>query len=114
MKSSGRARQHPSGRVIDSARRSGFDRWQVLRYVIMLQCRGASCRRWPGSSSFWPGDSSLVSVIGIREFTHLRGPTPATHGGIEAFLPLAAGYLLITLPIAMVRPLMEKRFRYQM
>ena len=59
--------------------------------------------------------SSLLSVIGIQEFTYsARAYNSATYGGIESFLMLAVGYLLITLPIAWFAHWMEKRFRYQM
>ena len=55
------------------------------------------------------------SVIGIQEFTYsARAYNSATYGGIEAFLMLAIGYLLITIPIAWFAHWMEKRFRYQM
>ena len=104
----------PQGQI-DSARAVGFDRIQVLRHVIMPQ---ALRRVLPALAEQFVSlvkDSSLLSVIGVEEFTYAsRAYNSATYGGIEAFLLLGAGYLLITLPIAWFAHWMEKRFRYQM
>jgi polar amino acid transport system permease protein len=104
----------PQGQI-DSARAVGFDRVQVLRYVIMPQALRRVLPALAGQFVTLVKDSSLLSVIGVQEFTYTaRTYNSATYGGIEAFLLLAAGYLLITLPIAWFAHWMESRFRYQM
>lgn len=104
----------PQGQI-DSARAVGFDRFQVLRYVIMPQALRRVLPALAGQFVTLVKDSSLLMVIGVEEFTYTsRAYNSATYGGIEAFLPLALGYLLITLPIAWFAHWMEKRFRYQM
>ena len=44
-------------------------------------------------------DSSLLSVIGISEFTlNAREVNSNTYSTLECYLPLAIGYLVLTLP----------------
>ena len=60
-------------------------------------------------------DSSLLSVIAVGEFTYeARAYNSASYSGLEAFVILGIGYLMITLPIAWFSHWMESRFRYQM
>lgn len=104
----------PQGQV-DSARAVGFDRPQILRFVILPQALRRVLPALAGQFVTLVKDSSLLAIIGIQEFTYQsRAYNSATYGGIEAFLMLAVGYLLITLPIAWFAHWMEKRFRYQM
>lgn len=96
----------------DSARAVGFDRWQVLRYVVFPQALRRVLPAIAGQFVSLVKDSSLLCVIGIQEFTaQARAFNSATYGGIEAFLPLAIGYLILTLPIAGLARWMERRFR---
>jgi polar amino acid transport system permease protein len=104
----------PQGQI-DSARAVGFNRFQVLRFVVWPQALRRVLPALAGQFVSLVKDSSLLSVIGIEEFTYAaRAYNSATYGGLEAFLLLGAGYLLITLPIAWFAHWMEKRFRYQM
>lgn len=104
----------PQGQI-DSARAVGFSRPQILRYVILPQALRRVLPALAGQFVSLVKDSSLLSVIGVQEFTmQARSFNSATYGGIEAFLPLAAGYLLLTLPLAAFAHAMEQRFRYQM
>jgi polar amino acid transport system permease protein len=104
----------PQGQI-DSARAVGFDRYQVFRWVVMPQALRRVLPALAGQFVSLVKDSSLLSVIGVQEFTaQARAFNSATYGGIEAFLPLAAGYLLLTLPLAGVAHAMERHFRYQM
>ncbi len=104
----------PQGQI-DSARAVGFNRPQILRYVILPQALRRVLPALAGQFVDLVKSSSLLSVIGIQEFTNsAKAYNSKTYGGIEAFLMLAAGYLLITLPIAWFAHWMEKRFRYQM
>jgi polar amino acid transport system permease protein len=104
----------PHGQI-DSARAVGFDRTQMLRYVIMPQALRRVLPALAGQFVTLVKDSSLLGIIGVQEFTYsARAYNSATYGGIEAFLLLAVGYLAITLPIAWFAHWMESRFRYQM
>lgn len=104
----------PQGQI-DSARAVGFDRPQILRYVVLPQALRRVLPALAGQFVTLVKDSSLLNIIGIQEFTYQsRAYNSATYGGIEAFLMLAVGYLLITLPIAWFAHWMERRFRYQM
>jgi polar amino acid transport system permease protein len=104
----------PQGQI-DSARAVGFDGFQVFRWVVMPQALRRVLPALAGQFVSLVKDSSLLSVIGVQEFTaQARAFNSATYGGIEAFLPLAAGYLLLTLPLAGVAHAMERHFRYQM
>ena len=59
-------------------------------------------------------DSSLLSIIGIGEFTlAAQQVNSATYRNLECYLPLAAGYLLLTLPISLLSRFLEKRLRYE-
>ena len=59
-------------------------------------------------------DSSLLSVIGLNEFTQsARNVASYTYSNFESYLLLAAGYLLLTLPISVWTRRMEQRFRYE-
>ena len=59
-------------------------------------------------------DSSLLSVIAISEFTLAAQEVNSfTYSTLESYLPLAAGYLLLTLPLAAVSRRLERRFRYE-
>jgi polar amino acid transport system permease protein len=104
----------PQGQI-DSARAVGFDRAQVLRYVIMPQALRRVLPALAGQFVTLVKDSSLLSVIAVGEFTYqARVYNSASYSGLEGFVILGIGYLLITLPIAWFAHWMESRFRYQM
>jgi polar amino acid transport system permease protein len=97
---------------LDSARAVGFDRRQVLRYVVFPQALRRVLPALAGQFVSLVKDSSLLMVIGVNEFTYqARAFYAATYLGVEAFLPLAAGYLLLTLPIAAFAHWLERRFK---
>ena len=97
---------------LDSARAVGFNRWQVLRYVVFPQALRRVLPALAGQFVSLVKDSSLLCVIGVNEFTYqARAFYAATYLGVEAFLPLAFGYLLLTLPIAGFSHWLERRFK---
>jgi len=58
-------------------------------------------------------DSSLLSIISIKEFTwNARSVSALTYGTLESYLPLAAGYLILTLPISLWTRHLEKRHSF--
>jgi len=97
---------------LDSARAVGFSRGQVMRYVVFPQALRRVLPALAGQFVSLVKDSSLLCVIGVNEFTYqARAFYAATYLGVEAFLPLAAGYLLLTLPIAAFAHWLERRFK---
>lgn len=96
----------------DSARAVGFNRFQVYRYVIFPQ---ALRRVLPAVAGLFVSlikDSSLLNVIGVTEyFYNTKGFISRTYAGLEGYIPLAVGYLILTLPIAWLSHALERRFR---
>jgi len=59
-------------------------------------------------------DSSLLSIIAIGEFTlAAQQVNSATYRTLESYLPLALGYLALTLPISLLSKFLEQRLRYE-
>jgi polar amino acid transport system permease protein len=58
-------------------------------------------------------DSSLLSIISIKEFTwNARSVSALTYSTLESYLPLAVGYLILTLPISLWTRHLEKRHKF--
>ena len=58
-------------------------------------------------------DSSLLSIIAVSEFTlNAQEVNAFTFSTLESYLPLAVGYLLLTLPISLFSRHLEQKFRY--
>lgn len=96
----------------ESARAVGFDRGQVYRYVIFPQALRRVLPAVAGQFVSLIKDSSLLMVIGTQEFSYqARSYTAQTYGGLEAYLPLALGYLVLTAPVAFLAHFIERRFR---
>lgn len=99
---------------LDAARAVGFDAGQTWRFVILPQALRQSLPALAGQFVSLVKDSSLLSVIAIGEFTlNVREVNNFTSGAFEGFLPLAIGYLIITLPISLWSRSLEERFRYE-
>ncbi len=96
----------------ESARAVGFSPVQVWRYVIIPQ---ALRRVLPAVAGLFVSlikDSSLLNVIGVTEyFYNTRNFISRTYAGLEGYVPLALGYLALTLPIAWFSHWLERRFR---
>ncbi|MDP6858813.1 MAG: ABC transporter permease subunit [Verrucomicrobiales bacterium] len=98
----------------DSARAVGFSRVQTYRYVIIPQAVRRVLPAVAGLFIMLVKDSSLLSVIGAEEFTKRSDiARAATFTGIEGYLPLAVGYLLITIPLAYCSKRLERKFSYE-
>jgi len=96
----------------ESARAVGFDRTQVYRFVIFPQALRRVLPAVAGQFVSLIKDSSLLSVIGVQEFAYqARVYTSRTAGGLEAYVPIAIGYLVLTAPIAFLAHRLERRFR---
>ena len=59
-------------------------------------------------------DSSLLSIIAVNEFTQrARDVNSVTYSTLESYLPLAVGYLLLTLPLSLLLRRLEQRLRFE-
>ena len=96
----------------DAASALGLSRSQTWRLVILPQAIRRVLPGMAGQSASLVKDSSLLSVIGVAEFakqTDLAisaGSTP-----LEGYIPMALGYLALTLPLSYFARRWEKKWR---
>lgn len=96
----------------ESARAIGLDRFQIYRRVIFPQALRRVLPAIAGQFVSLIKDSSLLSVIGVQEFTYQANIyTSRTYGGLEAYVPIAVGYLILTAPVAFLSHRLERRYR---
>ena len=98
---------------LESARAIGLTRTQTYRYVIFPQVVRQLIPPLTGQFASIIKDSSLLSIIAVSEFTlNAQEVNAFTYSTLESYLPLAVGYLLLTLPISLASRLLEHRFHY--
>jgi len=98
----------------ESARAIGLTTFQTYRYVIFPQALRHTLPALTGQFASLIKDSSLLSIIGLSEFTFSAQQVfNATYSTMESFLPLGVGYLILTLPISFWTKSLEKRLRYE-
>ncbi|MFM8656441.1 MAG: amino acid ABC transporter permease, partial [Chthoniobacterales bacterium] len=99
---------------LESARAIGLTRTQTYRYVIFPQALRNILPPLAGQAASIIKDSSLLSILGIEEFTlAAQQVNSATYSTLESYLPLAVGYLVLTLPVSLLARWLEKKFRYE-
>jgi polar amino acid transport system permease protein len=99
---------------LESARAIGLTTAQTYRHVIFPQAIRQMMPGLAGQFVSLVKDSSLLSVIGIREFAEAASSVSSlATAPFEAYLPLVFGYLIITLPISLWTQRLEKRLRYE-
>ncbi|MFM7207858.1 MAG: amino acid ABC transporter permease [Planctomycetaceae bacterium] len=99
---------------VDSARAIGLTPWQTLRLVVLPQAVRIVLPSVAGQLVSLVKDSSLLSILSVGEFTFAaRNVNSATYSTLESYLPLAAGYLALTLPLSALSRWLERRFRYE-
>lgn len=99
---------------LESARAVGLTPLQTYRHIIFPQALRQTLPPLAGQFASLIKDSSLLFVIGVREFTHsAEQVNSATYSTLESFLPLALGYLALTLPVSMTARWLENRARYE-
>jgi len=97
----------------ESARAIGLTKLQTYRYVIYPQVVRQLIPPLTGQFASIIKDSSLLSIIAVGEFTlNAQEVNAFTYSTLESYLPLAAGYLLLTLPISLVSRILERRFHF--
>lgn len=99
---------------LESAKAIGFTSSQTYRYVIFPQALRNVLPPLAGQFVSLIKDSSLLSIIAINEFTlNAREVSSNTYSTMESYLPLAVGYLLLTLPISMWTRSLERKHRFE-
>lgn len=102
-----------SATQLESARAIGLTHFQAYRFIIFPQAIRQVLPPLAGQFASIIKDSSLLSVIGINELTNnAQQINSATYSTLETFLPLAAAYLILTLPISLWSKKLEERYRY--
>lgn len=98
----------------ESARSLGLTTGQTYRYVIFPQVFTRVLPPLAGQFASLIKDSSLLSVIAIKEFTMAaREMNANTFSTLEAYIPLAIGYLLLTLPVSWLSRRLEKKYSFE-
>ena len=98
----------------ESARAVGFSKLQIYRYVIFPQALRRVLPAMAGLFVSLIKDSSLLNVIGVAEyFYNTKNFISRSYAGLEGYVPLALGYLVLTLPVAWLSHWLEKRFRHE-
>lgn len=97
----------------ESARAIGLTSFQTYRYVILPQALRRVLPPMTGQFASVIKDSSLLSIIGLNEFTRrAQDVFSATYAGVESYLPLGLGYLLLTIPILFITRSLHKKLAF--
>jgi polar amino acid transport system permease protein len=98
---------------LESAYSIGLTRFQTYRLVILPQVVRRILPPLAGQFASLIKDSSLLSIIAISEFTlNAQEVNSFTFSTLESYVPLAVGYLLLTLPISLYSRFLEQKYRY--
>ena len=98
---------------LESANSIGLTRFQTYRFVIFPQVVRRILPPLAGQFASLIKDSSLLSIIAVSEFTlNAQEINSFTFSTLESYLPLAVGYLLLTLPISLFSRYLEQKYRY--
>lgn len=99
---------------LESARAVGFTSGQMYRYIVVPQAMRRVLPATAGQFANLIKDSSLLFVISVQELTmQSRETNAATYATFESYIPMALGYLVLTLPISFWTRHLEERFRYE-
>ncbi len=99
---------------LESARAVGFTPAQTYRHVIFPQALRQTLPPLAGQFVSLIKNSSLLCIIAINEFTQAaRQVNSYTFSTLESYIPLAIGYLILTLPISLWTQHLEKRAKYE-
>ena len=99
---------------LDAAKAIGLTRAQTYRYVVFPQALRLTLPPLAGQFVSLIKDSSLLSIIAVNEFTQAaRDVNSVTYSSLESYLPLAIGYLILTLPISLWTRTLEKKVRFE-
>lgn len=98
----------------ESARAIGLTPAQTYRYIVFPQALRGALPPMAGQFASIIKDSSLLMIIGLPEFTlSAQQVNSATYSTLESYLPLAIGYLVLTLPISFASRVLERHLHYE-
>ncbi len=98
----------------ESAKAIGLTAPQTYRFIILPQALRNALPPLAGQFASVIKDSSLLSILGISEFTlAAQQVNSATFSTLESFLPLALGYLILTVPVSLLARHLENRLRFE-
>ena len=96
-----------------AARAVGFSRGQEFFIVVLPQALRRVLPGMVGAAINLVKDSSLLSVIGVMEFTkRAQVANTLTFSDFEAYVPLALGYMAVTVPLAVLARALERRMHH--
>lgn len=99
---------------LESARAIGLTRVQTYLHVIFPQAIRQILPPFAGEFASIIKNSSLLSVLGIEEFAFSASSVSSvTFSYFESYLPVAIGYLILTLPISLWTQSLEKKARFE-
>jgi polar amino acid transport system permease protein len=99
---------------LESARAIGLTTVQTYRFVIFPQALRQVLPALAGQFASLIKDSSLLSIIGVEELTqNAQQVASFSFSTLESYVPLALGYLVLTLPISLWSRWLEKRAHFQ-
>ena len=99
---------------LESARAIGLTPAQTYRYVIFPQATRQVLPALAGQLVSLVKDSALLSTISVAEFTQKARETSSnTASELDCYVVLAAGYLILTLPVAWLTRRLEAGARFE-
>jgi polar amino acid transport system permease protein len=99
---------------LETAKAIGLTRAQTYWYVVFPQAIRLALPPLAGQFVSLIKDSSLLSIIAVNEFTQAaRDVNSITYSTLESYMPLAAGYIILTLPISFWTRILEKKVRFE-
>lgn len=98
----------------ETAKAIGLTPKQTYRYIIFPQVITRVLPPLAGQFASLIKDSSLLSIIAIKEFTlAAREINSSTFSTIESYIPLAIGYLLLTIPVSFLTNRLARKYHYE-
>lgn len=98
---------------IEAAKSTGLSDWETMRHIVFPQAFRRIIPPVAGQFVSVIKDSSLLSVISVRELTKASEIINATtYKTFEAYLPLAVFYLIITYPLSYMTQRLEQKIKH--
>ncbi len=103
-----------SSSQLESAKAIGLTSTQTYIYIVFPQIFKRVLPALAGQLASLIKDSSLLSIISIREFTmNAQEVNAYTYSTLESYIPLAIGYFILTFPLSIVSRILEKKYSYE-
>ena len=97
----------------ESALALGFNRRQVIRYVVLPQALSVSIPALFANKIFLIKETSVLSVVALADLMYIAKDLIGLYYKTdEALLLLVISYLIILLPFSIVAAVLERRLRY--